>query len=122
MKLTAMVELMRACVDTYDWYWNKKNLLGEQLRNTRGNWKGGNIMKTVGIIVGIVSLILAGAAAAYFFSKKCGRCCCENDDLYDDFPEEEIPPEADEPAGWKEETPAGETPAAEETAGEPAAE
>lgn len=118
MKLAAMVELMRACVNTYDRYWNKKKLLGERLRNTRGNWKGGNSMKKIGIIVGIVSLILAGAAAAYFFSKRCGRCCCENDDLYDDFPEEEIPPEAEEPAGWKEETPAGETPAAEEPAAE----
>ncbi|HNW04443.1 MAG TPA: hypothetical protein PLP20_01465 [Oscillospiraceae bacterium] len=116
MKLTAAIELMRACVDTYDRYWNKKNLLSEKLRNTRTNWKGGNSMKTIGIIVGIVSLIIAGAAAAYFFSKKCGHCC-EDDDLYDDFPEEEIPPEEDEPAGWKEESPA-----AEESAGEPAAE
>ena len=45
------------------------------------------------------------------------RVLREDDDLYDDFPEEEIPPEEDEPAGWKEESPA-----AEESAGEPAAE
>ena len=116
MKLAAMIGIMRACVGAYDHYQDEKNLLSEKLRNTSRKLKGGNSMKTIGVIVGIVSLIIAGAAAAYFLSKKCG-CCCGDEDLYDDFPEEEIPPEEDEPAGWKEESPA-----AEESAGEPAAE
>lgn len=111
MKLAAMIGIMRACVGAYDRYQDEKNLLSEKLRNTRRKLKGGNSMKTIGVIVGIVSLIIAGAAAAYFFSKKCGRCC-EDDDLYDDFPEEEITPEADEPADPK----AEEVPAAEDTA------
>ncbi|HPR40495.1 MAG TPA: hypothetical protein PKY19_03790 [Oscillospiraceae bacterium] len=116
MKLAAMIGIMRACVGAYDHYQDEKNLLSEKLRNTSRKLKGGNSMKTIGVIVGIVSLIIAGAAAAYFLSKKCGRCCGD-EDLYDDFPEEEIATDTEEPAAPKEEeTPAEETPAAEETA------
>lgn len=117
MKLAAMIGFMRACVGAYDRYQDDKNLLSEKLRNTRRKLKGGHSMKTIGIIVGIVSLIIAGAAAAYFLSKKCSRCCCGDEDLYDDFPEEEIATDTEEPAAPIEEAaPAAGTPATEETA------
>ncbi len=49
----------------------------------------------IGLVVGAIALIAAGAAAMYVFLKGFPCCHCKDeeegeDDLYDDFPEEEI--------------------------------
>ena len=75
----------------------KKNL--KKKRNKKQ--KGGKSMKfqtIIGLVVGAITLIAAGAAAMYVFLEgfPCCRCKDEDeDDLYDDFPEEEIITDSD---------------------------
>ncbi len=52
----------------------------------------------IGIVVGALTLIAAGAAAAYFFFKYKEKSLEEaEDELYDDFPDEEIITDEDLP-------------------------
>lgn len=56
----------------------------------------------IGLVVGALAMLAAGAAAMYVFLNgfPC-RCHCKDEDegeLYDDFPEEEIITDADEAA------------------------
>ncbi len=90
MKIRQAVEAMRTIVDAYDKFEAKKLKIKTVL-------KGGNLMKfgtVLGIVVGALALIAAGAGAMYLFLKK--SCCCDDDccdcyddDLFDEFPEEE---------------------------------
>ena len=94
MNIVTAVETMRTIVDAYDKFEAKKLKIK---RKTEKFLKGGKSMKfgtVIGIVVGALALIAAGAAAVYFFNKKKGCCdcgcdCCCDDDLFDEFPEEE---------------------------------
>ena len=96
MNIVAAVETMRTIVDAYDKFAAKKLKIK---RKTEKFLKGGKSMKfgtVIGIVVGALALIAAGAAAVYFLTKKkecccddCCDCCCD-EDLFDEFPEEEI--------------------------------
>lgn len=73
---------------------NRKKKIGKQWNRKQ---KGGTDMKfgtVLGLVVGAITLLAAGAAAMYVFLEgfPCCRCKDEEDDdeLYDDFPEEEI--------------------------------
>ncbi|MBQ5357329.1 MAG: hypothetical protein IIU57_03780, partial [Oscillospiraceae bacterium] len=90
------IETMRTIVDAYDKFEAKKLKIK---RKTEKVLKGGKNMKfgtVIGIVVGALALIAAGAAAVYFLNKKKGCCCddccdcCCDEDLFDEFPEEEI--------------------------------
>ena len=94
MNLVAAIETMRTIVDAYDKFEAKKLNIK---RKTEKFLKGGKSMKfgtVIGIVIGALTLIAAGAAAVYFLSKKKGCCCCDDccceEDLFEDFPEEEI--------------------------------
>ena len=95
MNIVTAVETMRTIVDAYDKFEAKKLKIE---RKTEKFLKGGKSMKfgtVIGIVVGALALIAAGAAAVYFLSKKKGCCdcgcdCCCDDDLFDEFPEEEV--------------------------------
>ena len=96
MNIVTAVETMRTIVDAYDKFEAKKLKIK---RKTEKFLKGGKSMKfgtVIGIVVGALALIAAGAAAVYFLTKKkecccddCCDCCCD-EDLFDEFPEEEI--------------------------------
>ena len=94
MNIVTAVETMRTIVDAYDKFEAKKLKIK---RKTEKFLKGGKSMKfgtVIGIVVGALALIAAGAAAVYFLNKKKGCCdcgcdCCCDDDLFDEFPEEE---------------------------------
>ncbi|MBE6899681.1 MAG: hypothetical protein E7479_03315 [Ruminococcaceae bacterium] len=96
MNIVTAIETMRTIVDAYDKFEAKKLKIK---RKTEKVLKGGKNMKfgtIIGIVVGALALIAAGAAAAYLIAKKkgchcedCCDCCCD-DDLFDEFPEEEI--------------------------------
>lgn len=119
MKLRKNIERMRKIVRAYDDFEYKKAKLltqAQKVKNKAQNiLKGGNTMKfgtILGIVVGALALIGAGAAAMYFYlNGGCCDCdcdcdCCGDDDLFDDFPEdEEEPEEVEAPA---EEVPAEE--------------
>lgn len=102
MKAASTIETMRKIVRAYDDFEaGKAKLKGkkDEIKNrTQNILKGGNTMKfgtIIGIVVGALALIGAGAAAMYFYFK--GGCdCCEDDELFDEFPEEE--PAAEAPA------------------------
>ena len=95
MNIVAAIETMRSIVDAYDRIEAKKLKIKKK---TEKFLKGGKSMKfgtVIGIVVGALALIAAGAAAVYFLSKKKGCCdcgcdCCCDDDLFDEFPEEEV--------------------------------
>ena len=97
MKIASTVETMRKIVRAYDDFEAGKEKLTsrtKEIKNkTQNILKGGNTMKfgtILGIVVGTLTLIGAGAAAMYFYLKGgCGCDCCCNDDLFDEFPEEE---------------------------------
>ncbi len=106
MKIEKTVETMRKIVRAYDNFEAKKaglKLKTQKVKNKTENLlKGGNTMKfgtIIGIVVGALALIGAGAAAAYFFLKGgCCDCDCDcgcdcDDELFDDFEEEEPVPE-----------------------------
>ena len=94
MNIVAAIETMRSIVDAYDRIEAKKLRIKKK---TEKFLKGGKSMKfgtVIGIVVGALALIAAGAAAVYFLNKKKGCCdcgcdCCCDDDLFDEFPEEE---------------------------------
>ena len=96
MNIVTAIETMRTIVDAYDKFEAKKLKIK---RKTEKFLKGGKSMKfgtVIGIVVGALALIAAGAAAVYFLTKKkecccddCCDCCCD-EDLFDEFPEEEI--------------------------------
>ena len=96
MNIVTAVETMRTIVDAYDKFEAKKLKIK---RKTEKFLKGGKSMKfgtVIGIVVGALALTAAGAAAVYFLTKKkecccddCCDCCCD-EDLFDEFPEEEI--------------------------------
>ena len=100
MNIVTVIETMRTIVDAYDKFEAKKQKIKT---NTKKLLKGGKSMKfgtVLGIVVGGLTLIAAGAAAAYFLSKKfgcCDDCCCECDcdDCFDEIPEEEYYCECD---------------------------
>lgn len=115
MNIKEAVEVMRNIVSAYDKFEAEKLKIK---RRTEKILKGGHSMKfgtIIGIVVGALALIAAGAAAAYFLVKKnkgcCEDCCCDccEDDIFDEFPEEECC------CGCFEDAPAEEVPA-EETA------
>ena len=98
MNIVTAIETMRTIVDAYDKFEAKKLKIK---RKTERLLKGGKSMKfgtVIGIVVGALALIAAGAAAAYFFVKKKGCCCnddcccdcCCDDELFDEFPEEDV--------------------------------
>ena len=103
MKISDTVEYMRKLVSAYDEMQSKKRKLKQETEKVVNFLKGGKTMKfgtIIGIVVGAIALIAAGAAAMYFYLEglpcKC-KCCDEGeDDLYDDFPDEEIVADADE--------------------------
>ena len=90
MKIKKAIEAMRAVVDAYDRIEARKMKIKRVL-------KGGKTMKfgtVMGIVIGGLALIAAGAGAMYLLLKKsccCDDCCCDccDDDLFDEFPEEE---------------------------------
>jgi hypothetical protein len=96
MNIVTAIETMRTIVDAYDKFEAKKLKIK---RKTEKVLKGGKNMKfgtVIGIVVGALALIAAGAAAVYFLTKKKGCCCedccdcCCDEDIFDEFPEEEI--------------------------------
>lgn len=105
MKVRKTIEQMRKIVRAYDDFeYRKAKLIAQtqKVKNKAQNiLKGGNTMKfgtILGIVVGALTLIAAGAAAMYFYLNggcDCDcDCCCDDDDLFDDFPEDEDEPEA----------------------------
>ena len=56
----------------------------------------------IGLVVGALAMLAAGAAAMYVFLNGFPCCHCKDeedeDDLYDEFPEEEIITDAEEAA------------------------
>ena len=73
----------------------------------------------IGLVVGALAMLAAGAAAMYVYLNGFPCCHCkeeEEDDLYDDFPEEEIVTDADEAAEEIAEDVVEEAPATEEEA------
>ena len=95
MKIAKTVETMRTIVRAYDDFEARKERIKsktQKVKNkTQNILKGGNTMKfgtILGIVVGTLTLIGAGAAAMYFYLKGGCDCCCD-DDLFDEFPEEE---------------------------------
>lgn len=103
---------MRKIVCVYDKMQSKKNKIKKKADKALSVMKGGNNMKfgtIIGIVVGAITLIAAGAAAMYVFLNGfpcCKKDCCEDGDLYDEFPEEAAPAEEAAP---KEEAPAEES-------------
>ena len=99
MNIVTIVETMRSIVDAYDRIEAKKLRIKKK---TEKFLKGGKSMKfgtVIGIVVGGLTLIAAGAAAVYFLTKKNGCCCCDDcccDEIFDEFPEEEVFCEEDE--------------------------
>ena len=96
MNIVTAIETMRTIVDAYDKFEAKKLKIKN---NTRKFLKGGRTMKfgtVIGIVVGALTLIAAGAVAVYFLTKKKGCCCddccdcCCDDELFEEFPEEEV--------------------------------
>lgn len=105
MSITKSIEAMRKIVCMYDKIQTKKNKIRNKADKALSVVKGGNNMKfgtIIGIVVGAITLIAAGAAAMYVFLNGfpcCKKGCCEDDeDLYDEFPEEEASEEPEEPA------------------------
>lgn len=108
MSITKSIEAMRKIVCMYDKIQTKKNKIRNKADKALSVVKGGNNMKfgtIIGIVVGAITLLAAGAAAMYLYLNGCPCCrkgCCEDDgDLYDEFPEEEAskePKETEEPA------------------------
>ena len=96
MKLETAVGMMRAVVNAYDRFEAKKLKIKKK---TKTVLKGGKSMKfgtVIGIVVGALALIAAGAGAMYLYLQKSCCCCdddcccdCCDDDLFDEFPEEE---------------------------------
>ena len=93
MKAVEVINAMRTIVDAYDKLEAKKLKIKKK---TKAILKGGKSMKfgtIIGIVVGGLALLAAGAAAMYFVMKK--NCCCDDccgdccDDVFDEFPEEE---------------------------------
>lgn len=101
MSISTAVEAMRKVVCMYDKIQTKKDKIRNKASKALSVVKGGNNMKfgtIIGIVVGAITLIAAGAAAMYVFLNGfpcCKKGCCEDEDLYDEFPEEE---ENSEPA------------------------
>ena len=96
MNIVAAIETMRSIVSAYDRIEAKKLRIKKK---TEKFLKGGKSMKfgtIIGIVVGALALIAAGAAAVYFLTKKKGCCCedccdcCCDEDVFDEFPEEEL--------------------------------
>ena len=93
MKIKKAVEAMRTIVNAYDKFEAKKLKIKTVLKGGK-NMKFGTV---IGIVVGALALIAAGAGAMYLFLKKscccdddcCCDCCCDDDELFDEFPEEE---------------------------------
>ena len=97
-KIKNTIETMRKVVNAYDNLSDKLNSAKLKYESAKDKIKSvtedERVMKfgtVIGIVVGALTLIAAGAAAAYFFFK-CKEKCLEEaeDELYDDFPEEEI--------------------------------
>lgn len=95
MKLKKAIKVMRNIVNAYDKFEAKKLKIKKK---TKTVLKGGKVMKfgtVIGIVVGALALIAAGAGAMYLFLKKScccdDDCCCDccDDELFDEFPEEE---------------------------------
>ena len=117
MKISSTVETMRKIVRAYDDFEAGKEKLTsrtKEIKNkTQNILKGGNTMKfgtILGIVVGALTLIGAGAAAMYFYLKGGCDCRCDDyeDELFDEFPEEEFATDApveEAPAEESEETP-----------------
>lgn len=113
MSITKTIEAMRKIVCMYDKIQTKKDKIRNKTDKALSVVKGGNNMKfgtIIGIVVGAITLIAAGAAAMYVFLNGfpcCKKgCCCEDEDLYDEFPEEEAneePEASEEPAAPAEE-------------------
>ncbi|MGN0627436.1 MAG: hypothetical protein ACI4IT_05690 [Oscillospiraceae bacterium] len=116
MKIAKTVETMRTIVRAYDDFEARKERIKsktQKVKNkTQNILKGGNTMKfgtILGIVVGALTLIGAGAAAMYFYLKGGCDCCCDDydDELFDEFPEEEFATDApveEAPAEESEET------------------
>lgn len=109
MSITKSIEAMRKIVCMYDKIQTKKNKIRNKADKALSVVKGGNNMKfgtIIGIVVGAITLLAAGAAAMYLYLNGCPCCrkgCCDEDDgdLYDEFPEVEAseePKETEEPA------------------------
>ena len=112
MSITKTIEAMRKIVCMYDKIQTKKDKIRSKTSKALSVVKGGNNMKfgtIIGIVVGAITLIAAGAAAMYVFLNGfpcCKKGCCEDEDLYDEFPEEEAneePEASEEPAAPAEE-------------------
>ena len=94
MSISKSVEAMRKIVCMYDKIQTKKDKIRNKAGKALSVMKGGNKMKfetIIGIVVGAITLIAAGAAAMYVFLNGfpcCKNGCCEDEDLYDEFPEE----------------------------------
>ena len=100
---------MRKIVCMYDKIQTKKKKIRNKADKALSVVKGGNNMKfgtIIGIVVGAITLIAAGAAAMYVFLNGfpcCKKGCCEDDgDLYDEFPEEKATEEPKEPEATEE--------------------
>ena len=84
MKIAKTVETMRTIVRAYDDFEERKERIKsktQKVKNkTQNILKGGNTMKfgtILGIVVGALTLIGAGAAAMYFYLKGGCDCCCD---------------------------------------------
>lgn len=99
MSISSTVNAMRKIVCVYDKIQSKKNKIKKKADKALSVMKGGNNMKfgtIIGIVIGAITLIAAGAAAMYVFLNGfpcCKKDCCEDGDLYDEFPEEAAPAE-----------------------------
>lgn len=104
MSITKTIEAMRKIVRMYDKIQTKKDKFRNKADKALSVVKGGNNMKfgtIIGIAVGAITLIAAGAAAMYVFLNGfpcCKKGCCEDEDLYDEFPEEASEEPEEQPA------------------------
>lgn len=102
MNIASAINIMRRLVCIYDKVQAKKEKIRNKADKTLSVVKGGNVMKfgtIIGIVVGAITLIAAGAAAMYVFLNGfpcCKKDCCCEDELYDEFSDE--PEAADAPA------------------------
>ena len=79
MSITKSIEAMRKIVCMYDKIQTKKDKIRNKAGKALSVMKGGNKMKfgtIIGIVVGAITLIAAGAAAMYVFLN--GFPCCKN--------------------------------------------
>ena len=78
MSITKSIEAMRKIVCMYDKIQTKKDKIRNKAGKALSVMKGGNKMKfgtIIGIVVGAITLIAAGAAAMYVFLN--GFPCCK---------------------------------------------